>query len=191
MVSDRSGQQRIPHRRLGRYQNSTQATLAPIFTDSVIGNVAKFGAPVIDNGSVYLATDSGAVLKYGIAPMLFAHAHFRLYAKRKSGTGGRNRSRRTERSDGRNGNHRAAGATGPTGPGEGTGGGGVTGYYGSFAGVTTFTASHMLGTTAVQVEVFDASGSLVTPQSIAITDANTVTLTFGAAFSGSVVIVAE
>ena len=82
------------------------------------------------------------------------------------------------------------GLTGPQGP-PGTGGGGVTGYYGSFSGVTSFTANHMLGTISVQVQVFDTAGNLAIPQSITITDANDVLLTFGASFSGSVVIVAE
>ena len=176
----------------GTLQALNAATLAPIFTDSVIGNVAKFVPPVIDNGSVYLATDSGAVLKYGIAPMLFACISG-CTQNGNQGPAGATGPAGPSGAMGATGTTGPAGATGPTGPQgpAGTGGGGVTGYYGSFAGVTTFTASHMLGTTAVQVEVFDASGSLVTPQSIAITDANTVTLTFGAAFSGSVVIVAE
>jgi hypothetical protein len=46
--------------------------------------------------------------------------------------------------------------------------------------------SHNLGTTAVIVQVYDASGNQEIPQNIAITDANTVTLTFGASFTGSV-----
>ena len=85
------------------------------------------------------------------------------------------------------------GATGPSGPQgpPGTGGGGVTGYYGSFSAVTSFNAAHMLGTISVQVQVFDAAGNQVQPQTTQITDANNVVLTFGAPFSGSVVVVAE
>jgi hypothetical protein len=59
-------------------------------------------------------------------------------------------------------------------------------YNASWSAQTSVTVSHNLGTTAVIVQVYDASGNQEIPQNIAITDANTVTLTFGASFTGSV-----
>lgn len=82
------------------------------------------------------------------------------------------------------------GATGPQGP-TGTGGGTAAGFAASFAGVTSYTAVHNLGTSFVLVQVFDSAGNRVEPQDVTVTDANDVTVTFGAPFSGSVVIVAE
>lgn len=61
----------------------------------------------------------------------------------------------------------------------------------SWSGVASKTVTHGLGTTAVLVQVFDsASGLKVDPQSVVITDANTVDLTFGANFDGRAVIIA-
>lgn len=59
---------------------------------------------------------------------------------------------------------------------------------GSFTNQTSYEFAHGLGTTAVIVQVYDGSGNQVTPQNVAVTDANDVTLTFGASFSGSVVV---
>ena len=61
-------------------------------------------------------------------------------------------------------------------------------YTASWSGQTSVTVTHNLGTSAVLVQVQDASGNVVQPQNIAITSANVVTLTFGASFTGSAVI---
>ena len=50
--------------------------------------------------------------------------------------------------------------------------------------------THGLSSTAVIVQVFDASGVLVIPESVTVTSSSVVTLTFGAAFTGSVVVLA-
>ena len=49
--------------------------------------------------------------------------------------------------------------------------------------------THNLGTTSVIVQVFDASGVQVQPESVTVTSSNVVTLAFGAAFTGSVVVI--
>lgn len=59
----------------------------------------------------------------------------------------------------------------------------------SFTAATTVTASHMLDTTAVMVSVYNATGLLITPATVTVTDANTVTLTFGSPTTGTVVII--
>lgn len=83
-----------------------------------------------------------------------------------------------------------AGPTGPQGP-PGTGMGGTAGFSMSWSSQTSVTVNHMLGTTLVLVQVFDSAGNLVEPQTMNITDANNVDLTFGTAFTGSVVVIAE
>lgn len=90
----------------------------------------------------------------------------------------------------------SAGSTGPAGPTgaqgpPGTGGGGAPGFSMSWSAQTSVTVNHMLGTTLVLVQVFDGSGNLVQPQGTSVVDANNVALTFGSAFTGSVVVVAE
>jgi hypothetical protein len=60
-------------------------------------------------------------------------------------------------------------------------------YSTSWIAQTSVTVTHNLGSLDPLVIVFDASGNVVTPQNIAVTSANVVTLTFGTAFTGSVV----
>ena len=62
---------------------------------------------------------------------------------------------------------------------------GVRQFNASFTNQTSVTVTHGLGTTAVIAQVYDGSGNQAIPQNVAVTDANDVTLTFGAAFSGS------
>jgi hypothetical protein len=62
-------------------------------------------------------------------------------------------------------------------------------YTTSWSAQTSVTVTHNLGTTAVIVQVATAGGVLVQPESITITSGNVVTLTFGAAFTGSVVVI--
>ena len=57
----------------------------------------------------------------------------------------------------------------------------------SWIAQNSLTFIHNLGTTAVIVQVYDASGNQVIPERIMIADANHVTLVFGAAFTGSAV----
>jgi hypothetical protein len=82
-----------------------------------------------------------------------------------------------------------AGPTGPQGP-PGSGSGGAAGYFTSWTAQTSVPVAHMLGTTAVMIQVSDAAGNVVICGQ-QIVDANDVLLTFGAPFSGSVVIVPE
>ena len=67
--------------------------------------------------------------------------------------------------------------------------GGVQKYTTSWTSQTSVTVTHNLGTTAVIVQVYDGSGNQVIPQNIAATSTTVVTLTFGAAFTGSVVVI--
>lgn len=69
------------------------------------------------------------------------------------------------------------------------GAGGTVKYTTSWTSQTSVTVTHNLGTTAVIVQVFDASGVLQQPESVTITSSNVVTLTFGASFTGSVVVI--
>jgi hypothetical protein len=62
-------------------------------------------------------------------------------------------------------------------------------YTASWSAQTSVTVTHNLGTSAVLVQVQDGSGNVVQPQNIAITSVNVVTLTFGASFTGSVVVI--
>ena len=62
---------------------------------------------------------------------------------------------------------------------------GVRQFNASFTNQTSVTVTHGLGTTAVITQVYDALGNQAIPQNVAATDANDVTLTFGASFSGS------
>lgn len=68
------------------------------------------------------------------------------------------------------------------------GGACISKYTTSWTSQTSVTVTHNLGTTAVIVQVYDGSGVLVAPESITATSTNVVTLTFGAAFTGSVVV---
>jgi hypothetical protein len=70
-----------------------------------------------------------------------------------------------------------------------SGGGTTLKYTTSWTSQTSVTVTHNLGTTAVIVQVFDGSGVLQQPQAITVTSSNVVTLTFGASFSGSVVVI--
>ena len=60
----------------------------------------------------------------------------------------------------------------------------------SFGAAVTWTATHNLGTTDVLVDVYDASSPrlAIIPDAIAITDSNTVTVTFNVAQAGRIVI---
>lgn len=55
---------------------------------------------------------------------------------------------------------------------------------------TSVTVTHNLGTENVFVQVTDTSGNVVIPQGVDTTSSAVVTLTFGAAFSGSVLVIA-
>lgn len=59
----------------------------------------------------------------------------------------------------------------------------------SWTAQTSVTVTHNIGTTQVLVQVFDGSGNVVTPETVTITSANVVTLGFGAAFTGSVLVI--
>lgn len=61
----------------------------------------------------------------------------------------------------------------------------------SWTSQTSVTLTHNLGTLAVLVQVSNASGVEEEPETITLTSSNVVTLTFGAAFTGSVVIMAS
>lgn len=60
----------------------------------------------------------------------------------------------------------------------------------SFGAAVTWTATHNLGTTDVSVDVYDASSPrlAIIPDAVAITDSNTVTVTFNVAQAGRIVI---
>ena len=64
-------------------------------------------------------------------------------------------------------------------------------YTTSWTSQTSVTVTHNLGTLQVIVQVSDASGLKVEPESITLTSSNVVTLTFGAAFTGSCTIMAS
>jgi hypothetical protein len=61
-------------------------------------------------------------------------------------------------------------------------------YLGAFTNQTNFVATHNLGTTAVEVQCYDAGGLLVEPEQLLVSSTNTVTLKFGGAFTGYVVV---
>lgn len=65
---------------------------------------------------------------------------------------------------------------------------GVSHYTTSWSSQTSVTVTHNLGTSNVLVQVYDGSGVLVSPESVTATSSNVVTLTFGASFTGSVVV---
>jgi hypothetical protein len=67
-------------------------------------------------------------------------------------------------------------------------GSGMSKYTTSWSAQTSVTVTHGLGTTAVIAQVFDISGAQVQPESVTVTGSNVVTLAFGAAFTGSVVV---
>lgn len=62
-------------------------------------------------------------------------------------------------------------------------------YSTSWTSQTSVTVTHSLGTTAVIVQVFDAGGVLVFPESLTITSSSVCTLTFGEAFTGSATVI--
>lgn len=62
-------------------------------------------------------------------------------------------------------------------------------YIASWIAQTSVTVVHALGTTAVCIEVYDDTGLLCAPESVTVTDANTCVLTFGDAFTGSVIVI--
>jgi hypothetical protein len=66
----------------------------------------------------------------------------------------------------------------------------IKSFAASFGAATSWTVSHNLNTTDVQVDVYDASTPrlAIIPDAIALTDANTVTITFNVAQAGRVVI---
>jgi hypothetical protein len=68
-------------------------------------------------------------------------------------------------------------------------GGTVNKYSTTFTSATSVTVTHNLGTTAVVVQVWDTSGNEIIPEGKVVTNSNVVTLTFGTAQSGSVVVI--
>ena len=68
-------------------------------------------------------------------------------------------------------------------------GAGLAPYSTSWTSQTSVMVTHNLNTTAVIVMVYDGSGNQVIPQNVAVTSSTVVTLTFGAAFTGSVVVI--
>jgi hypothetical protein len=54
---------------------------------------------------------------------------------------------------------------------------------------TSIALNHNLGTTAVIVQVRDAAGKRAEPETETVTSANVVTLTFGAAFTGTATVI--
>ncbi len=66
---------------------------------------------------------------------------------------------------------------------------GTTAYYKqAFTSETSVTVTHGLGQKYVQVQVFDDSDNLIEPQSVTLVDDNNLTVTFGTATSGYVVV---
>lgn len=61
-------------------------------------------------------------------------------------------------------------------------------YSASQSSATTWTVSHGLNQQYVNVTIYDGSGSVIIPQSIDATDANTVTVTFNQAVAGRIVV---
>jgi len=72
---------------------------------------------------------------------------------------------------------------------QGYGTGSLSKYSTSWTAQTSVTVTHSLGTTDVIAQVFDGSGALAFPESLTITDANTITLAFGASFTGSITVI--
>lgn len=62
---------------------------------------------------------------------------------------------------------------------------GGSAYTANWTNQTTVVVTHGFGTTRVLFQVFDGNALLVQPETATITDANTVTLTFGDVFTGS------
>ncbi|MGC8807881.1 MAG: hypothetical protein ACP5QB_10135 [Thiomonas sp.] len=73
--------------------------------------------------------------------------------------------------------------TSTTGSGSGT-----ANYSQSFTSQTSVSLTHNAGTTNVLVACYDANNREIIPQSVTVTDANTVTVTFGSAQSGRCVV---
>lgn len=73
----------------------------------------------------------------------------------------------------------------------GAGSGGVLSdtYTASWVDATVVTITHNLGTTDVCIEVFDAARTVFEPETVKVLDANTAVLSFGAPFTGSVVVI--
>lgn len=61
----------------------------------------------------------------------------------------------------------------------------ITKYVQNFSSVTSVAITHNFGSTAVIWQVYNAAGLKVDPQSQTVTNANTITLTFGVAFTGT------
>ncbi len=72
---------------------------------------------------------------------------------------------------------------------QGYGTGALAKYTTSWSAQTSVTVTHGLGTKDVIVHVYDASDVRVEPESITTTSTSVVTLTFGAAFTGRVVVI--
>lgn len=64
-------------------------------------------------------------------------------------------------------------------------------YQTSWIGQTSVTVTHNLNNSNVIVQVYDSVGVQAVPQNIQILDSNNVVLTFGAAFTGSVIVVSQ
>ncbi len=76
--------------------------------------------------------------------------------------------------------------------GLGSGGGSVSVYRQTFAAVSSVVVTHGLGTFAVSVSVYENIAGVPTwsiPSSVELTDANTVTVTFGVVTTGSCVVI--
>jgi hypothetical protein len=73
----------------------------------------------------------------------------------------------------------------------GLGSGGVMSddYTTSWIAQTSVVVKHNLATTAVCIEVMDSTGLVTLPESVTVQDANTAVLTFGAAFTGAVIVI--
>jgi hypothetical protein len=83
----------------------------------------------------------------------------------------------------------ATGATGAAGPTGATGApGSVSKYATSWTSQTTVTVTHGLASTDVGWWVYDGSGLAVQPETVTVTSSSVITLTFGAAFTGRVVV---
>jgi hypothetical protein len=73
--------------------------------------------------------------------------------------------------------------------GVGTGGIGANAYTTAWVAQASVVVTHNLGTTAVIVEVMDSTGLVSLPDSITVSGPNTVVLEFGAAFTGSCMVI--
>lgn len=199
-------------------QTSRQATLHALSPATLteywnsgsgnIGTYAKYVSPLIANGKVYVATWDGKVQVFGLPFMAQFTGTLTCISGCPVGTpgpqgpigtvgltgatgpAGNNGAPGANGATGATGPAGANGATGPQGP-PGTGSGGAAGFSMSWSAQTSVVVNHMLGTTLVLVQVVDSSGNFVEPESVTVTDSNNVTLGFGIAFTGSVVVIVE